>query len=77
LASLAALSPIPARDVLRTRADSLAREWRQANALADLQDTLRLLRSRAGRDTIRVGALTILVNPTPLPVAQAAAGRGP
>jgi hypothetical protein len=79
LASLAALSPIRGQtaDVLRTRADSLAREWRQANALADLQDTLRLLRSRAGRDTIRVGALTILVNPTPLPVAQAAARAWP
>jgi len=79
VAALAALSPIRGQtaDALRTRADSLAREWRQANALANLQDTLRLLGSRAGRDTIRVGALTILVNPSPLPVALAAARAWP
>lgn len=58
---------------LRTEVDSLAREWRQANALADLQDSLRTVSAHAGRDTIRVGGLTILVNPSPLPVADAAA----
>jgi hypothetical protein len=58
---------------LQAEADSLAREWRQANALADLQDSLRKLGARAGRDTIRAGGLTILANPSPLPVAQAAA----
>lgn len=62
---------------LKAEADSLAREWRQANALADLQDSLRKVGARAGRDTIRAGALTILVNPSPLPVAQAAARTWP
>ncbi len=79
VASLAAMSPNAGQTVgvLSARADSLAREWRKANALAELQDTLRLLASRAGRDTIRVGALTILVNPTRLPVAAAASRAWP
>ena len=64
-------------EALRARADSLAREWAQANALADLQDSLRLVGTRAGRDTIRVGTLTILSNPSPLPVAEAAARAWP
>lgn len=58
--------------VLRARSDSLLREWRQANALAGLQDSLRLATRLAGRDTIRFGALTIIANPSPLPLAQAA-----
>ncbi len=62
---------------LRARADSLAHEWRQANALADLQDTLRLLARRSGQDTITVGALTILANPSPLPLRDAAAEAWP
>lgn len=59
--------------VLRARSDSLRREWRQANALAGLQDSLRLATRLAGRDTIRAGTLTIIANPSPLPLAQAAA----
>jgi hypothetical protein len=59
--------------VLRARADSLLREWRQANALAGLQDSLRLAARLAGRDTIRAGAVTVIANPSPLPLAQAAA----
>jgi hypothetical protein len=59
--------------ILRARADSLLREWRQANALAGLQDSLRLAARLSGRDTIRVGAVTVIANPSPLPLAQAAA----
>lgn len=62
---------------LRTRADSLAREWRQAGALADLVDSLERERAGAGRDTIAVGALRIVTNPSPLPVRQAAARAWP
>ncbi len=57
---------------LRHRADSLAREWRQANAIADLVDSLERERAGAGRDTIAVGALRIVVNPSPLPWREAA-----
>jgi len=57
---------------LRLRADSLVREWRQANALADLVDSLERERASAGRDTIAVGALRIVVNPSPLPIRQGA-----
>jgi hypothetical protein len=58
---------------LQSRADSLLREWRQANVFAAVQDSLRAAQRIAGRDTIRVGSLTILANPSPLPLAQAAA----
>jgi hypothetical protein len=58
---------------LRHRADSLAREWRQASAFADLVDSLEGERAGAGRDTIAVGALRIVVNPSPLPWREAAA----
>jgi hypothetical protein len=64
-------------DVLRHRADSLRREWQDASALADLQDSLHLIGGTAGRDTIRVGWLTILVNRSPLQIAQAARQAGP
>jgi hypothetical protein len=79
LAAALVTAPAAAQTVtaLRARADSLTREWRQANALADLQDSLRLVSTRAGRDTIRVGTLTILSNPSPLPVAEAAARAWP
>lgn len=75
VASLAIVTPLGSQslEILRARADSLAREWRQANALADLQDSLRLIEAGGGRDTIRSGALTILANPSPLPVSRAAA----
>ena len=62
---------------LQARADSLLREWQQANLFAAVQDSLRAAQRIAGRDTIRVGALTILVNPSPLPVARAAAQAWP
>lgn len=58
---------------LRAKADSLLTEWRQAKQLADVQDALRLTGERGGRDTIRAGALTYLVNRSPLPLAPAAA----
>jgi hypothetical protein len=73
LASLAARPAFAQGAALRVRSDSLLREWRQANALAGLQDSLRLAVRLAGRDTIRVGALVIVANPSPLPLAQAAA----
>jgi hypothetical protein len=62
---------------LRSRADSLARAWREAGALADLVDSLERARAGEGRDTIAVGALRIVTNPSPLPVRQAAARAWP
>ena len=57
---------------LRARADSLSRAWTRANAIADLADSLERERAFAGRDTIAVGALRIVTNPSPLPVRAAA-----
>src|SRR5713226_9638278 len=62
---------------LRHRADSLAREWRQANAIADLVDSLERERATSGKDTISVGALRIVANPSPLPLREAAARAWP
>src|SRR6266700_2276110 len=62
---------------LRARADSLAREWRRANAFADLVDSLERARVVAAKDTIRVGALIIITNPSPLPLREAAARAWP
>jgi len=62
---------------LQARADSLAREWRRANAVANAIDSLERARALAGRDTIRVGALTIIANPSPLPLREAAARAWP
>ena len=62
---------------LRARADSLARAWREAGALANLVDSLERARAGEGRDTIAVGALRIVTNPSPLPVRQAAARAWP
>lgn len=59
-------------DLVRARADSLLGEWQQANALAAVQDSLRHAAQIAGRDTVRAGALTIIVNRSPLPIAPAA-----
>jgi hypothetical protein len=73
LASLAARPAFGQDAILRARSDSLLREWRQANALASLQDSLRHAARLAGRDTIRAGALLIVANPSQLPLAQAAA----
>jgi hypothetical protein len=57
---------------LRARADSVAREWRQANAIADLVDSLAMERAAVGKDTIAVAALRIVANPSPLPMREAA-----
>jgi hypothetical protein len=57
---------------LRIRADSLLRTWHDARSLADLADSLERERATAGRDTIAVGGLRIIVNPSPLPVRAAA-----
>jgi hypothetical protein len=77
--ALAFAAPLASQSTraLQSRADSLLREWRQANVFAAVQDSLRAAQRIAGRDTIRVGGLTILVNPSPLPVARAAARAWP
>lgn len=62
---------------LQARADSLAREWRRATAVADAIDSLERARVFAGHDTIRVGALTIVTNASPLPLREAAARAWP
>src|SRR5436190_10255188 len=62
---------------LQARADSLAREWRHATAVADAIDSLERTRAPSGRDTIRVGALTIVTNPSPLPLREAAVRAWP
>ena len=81
LVVLACPSPLRAQDStlvrLRHRADSLAREWRQADAVADLVDSLERDRATSWKDTIRVGALRILANPSPLPLREAAARAWP
>jgi hypothetical protein len=72
LALLAA--PLTAQQAaVRARADSLLHDWREARTLAELQDSLRRTAQLAGADTVRVGSLRILANPSPLPVQQAAA----
>ncbi len=58
---------------LAARVDSLAAAWREASALADLADSLANTERPPMLDTVTAGALTILVNPTSLPVAAAAA----
>ena len=58
---------------LRHRADSLAAEWRRADLLARVADSLERERSTGGRDTVAVGALRIIANRSPLPVREAAA----
>src|SRR5256886_2608338 len=62
---------------LQARADSLAREWRHATAVADAIDSLERARVFVGHDTIRVGALTIVTNASPLPLREAAAPAWP
>ena len=67
--TVAAVAKLSAQDSTLVRwrhsADSLAREWRQANAIADLVDSLERERATSGKDTIAVGALRIVANPTP------------
>jgi hypothetical protein len=73
--SLAGQDTLIAR--LRTRADSLKRVWQQAQVIANLSDSLERERAVAGRDTIAVGGLRILANPSPLPLRDAAARAWP
>ncbi|MFI5234100.1 MAG: hypothetical protein ACHQXA_00175 [Gemmatimonadales bacterium] len=67
----------PARDsqmtALAARADTLLHRWREAEALAGLADSV-AHRAVAGQtDTIRVGGLRIITNPSPLRLREAAA----
>ena len=62
---------------LRRRADSLAAEWRRADALAAVADSFERERTSVGRDTIIVGELRIVANRSPLPLAEAAARAWP
>ena len=59
-------------DRLQRRTDSLAHEWRSANAIAVLADSLERERAIGLRDTIAVGALRIIANRSPLPLREAA-----
>ena len=79
LAAILSTPPLAGQETarLQARADSLLHEWRQANVFAAVQDSLRAAALIAGHDTIRAGALTILANPSPLPLAQAAARAWP
>ena len=58
---------------LRHRADSLGAEWRRAELLAGLADSMERERATGGRDTVAVGALRIVANRSPLPLREAAA----
>lgn len=57
---------------LQRRSDSLLASWREAERLADVADSLERVRATAGSDTIAVGALRIIANPSPLPLRAAA-----
>jgi len=69
-------SPLRSQDSLvvrlRRQADSLLGTWREAQLLADVADSLEQVRATAGSDTIAVGGLRIIVNPSPLPWREAA-----
>src|SRR6266550_4566435 len=69
-------SPLRGQDSLmgrlRRQADSLLGSWREAQKLADVAESLEQVRATAGSDTIAVGGLRIIVNPSPLPWRQAA-----
>src|SRR2546426_9021437 len=69
-------SPLRGQDSLmgrlRRQADSLLGSWREAQKLADVADSLEQVRATAGSDTIAVGGLRIVVNPSPLPWRGAA-----
>ncbi|HZE94376.1 MAG TPA: hypothetical protein VEZ49_06675 [Gemmatimonadales bacterium] len=69
-------SPLRGQDSLmgrlRRQADSLLGSWREAQKLADVADSLERVRATAGADTIAVGGLRIIVNPSALPWRQAA-----
>ena len=72
LAGTAVGAAAQAPDSVRRRADSLLAEWRLAQRVADLVDSVERERAAAQRDTVRVGALRVIVNPSPLPVPAAA-----
>ena len=69
-------SPLRSQDSLmvrlRRQADSLLGSWREAQKLADVADSLERVRATAGSDTIAVGGLRIIVNPSPVPWREAA-----
>ena len=69
-------SPLHSQDSLmvrlRRQADSLLGTWREAQLLADVADSLERVRATAGSDTIAVGGLRIIANPSPLPLREAA-----
>jgi hypothetical protein len=75
-AATLATSPLRGQDSMmarvRHRADSLLSSWREAQRLADVVDSLEQVRATAGFDTIAVGALRIIANPSPLPLREAA-----
>jgi hypothetical protein len=58
---------------LERRADSLARAWREATTLAAVADSVAHLTARGRLDTIVVGSLRLVTNPSPLPARAAAA----
>ena len=74
-------SPLHSQDSLmarlRRQADSLLDAWRGAQRLAALADSLEQVRATAGADTIAVGGLRIIANPSPLPLREAAARAWP
>src|SRR3989442_14307889 len=74
-----AVQSLSGQDVprLQARADSLAREWRRAKALADIVDSLDHARAAGGTDTISVGALRIVTNPSPARLREAASRACP
>ncbi len=57
---------------LRRQSDSLLSTWRQAELLAEVADSLERVRATASSDTIAVGGLRIIANPSPLPWRDAA-----
>lgn len=57
---------------LEFRADSLARLWDEANALANLADRLAHGEVPSEVDTLKVGSLRIIANRSPLPLEAAA-----
>lgn len=57
---------------LQAKADSLARLWDEANALANLADSLAHSGAPPRLDTLRVGSLVIVANRSPLPLRAAA-----
>lgn len=69
-------SPVQSQDSLiarlRRQADSLLSAWRDAQKLAAVADSLEQVRATAGSDTIAVGGLRIIANPSPLPLREAA-----